>query len=144
MSLMTAVTPVGAAFSGKPRRVTWERTWAYGGGPFAQQGWPAQNIHTDAQYARSVGLAEPNVAGTQTQGYIVQLLIELFGEQWLSHGKLYDLKFIRPIPIGATIQVHAQVLSRESDEAAIKYTLAVRCLIHNSEETVIARAMGWL
>ncbi|MBA2288249.1 MAG: MaoC family dehydratase [Ktedonobacteraceae bacterium] len=144
MSLMTASTPVGATFSGQPRHVTWERTWAYAGGPFAQQGWPAQNIHTDAQYARSVGLAEPNVAGTQAQGYIVQLLVDLFGEQWLSHGKLYDLKFIRAIPIGAIIQVHAQVLSRESEGAAIRYTLAVRCLVQSGEETIIARAVGWL
>ena len=142
MSLITIDTPIGTVFSSKPKRVSWERTWAYAGGPFALEGWPARNIHTDPEFARSVGLAEPNVTGTQTQAFVAAWLIDIFGEQWLRGGKLYDVKFIRPIAIEDTVQVQAEVVSRDHTGAAVKYTLAIKCLKGDREPALIGWAEG--
>lgn len=144
MSLITSDTPIGTVFSSKPKRISWERTWAYAGGPFALEGWPARNIHTDPEFAQSVGLAEPNVTGTQTQAFVAAWLIDIFGEQWLRGGKLYDVKFIRPIAIEDTIQVQAEVVSRDHDNAAVKYTLAIKCLKGDGEPALIGWAEGWV
>jgi|SRR6185312_177345 len=144
MSLITLDTPVTTIFSSQPKRVTWERTWAYAGGPFALHGWPICNIHTDPEYANSVGLSEPNVTGTQTQGYVIALLIDIFGEQWLTHGKLSDVKFIRLISINETIQIHAQVVSKEHDHTGVKYTLDIKCLKQDGEIALVGQAVGWI
>lgn len=144
MSFITVDTPIGTIFTSKPKRVSWERTWAYGGGPFALEGWPARNIHTDPEFAKSVGLAEPNVTGTQTQGFVAAWLIDIFGEQWLRGGKLHDVKFIRPISIEDTVQVQAEVTSREHDDARVKYTLSIKCLKSDGEAALIGCAEGWV
>ncbi len=142
MSLITVDTPIGTVFSSRPKRVSWERTWAYAGGPFMLEGWPARNIHTDPEFAKSVGLTEPNVTGTQTQAFVAAWLIDIFGEQWLRGGKLYDVKFIRPIAIEDTVQVQAEVVSREHDDTAIKYTLAIKCLKGDGETVLVGCAEG--
>ena len=137
-------TAVGAEFAGKAKRMTWERTWMYAGGPFTLQGWPAANIHTDPQFARNVGLSEVIITGAQTQGFVVELLIDLFGERWLSHGKLYDVKFIKPIQVNEVIQAHARVVSKDNESAGVRYTLQVWCEKQSGEEVLVGRASGWI
>ena len=137
-------TAIGAEFAGKPKRVTWERTWTYAGGPFTLQGWPAANIHTDPQFASNVGLSEVIVTGAQTQGYVVELLIDLFGERWLSHGTLYDMKFIKPILVNEVVQVHARVLSKDRHSSGLRYILQVWCEKQSGEEVLVGRASGWI
>ena len=124
--------------------MSWERTWAYAGGPFALHGWPASTIHTDPQFAAQVGLPDPIITGTQTQGYIVQLLIDLFGPRWLNHGHLSGLKFIKPIGVGETVQAHARVSTKEQDGPKLCYTLAIWCAKQNGEQALIGHARGWI
>ena len=80
--------PVGAEFSGPVRHLTLERVLAFSGGPFAQPHWPDRNLHTDAEKAREAGLAGIIVSGTQFEGHLVDLLVELFGEAWFTAGTI--------------------------------------------------------
>ncbi|MCC6856730.1 MAG: MaoC family dehydratase [Microbacteriaceae bacterium] len=85
---ITSAPGVGTTFEGRPRIVSWERLWAFSGGPFAAEGWPRKNIHTDLAAANAAGVSRVAASGTQYQGYLTGLLIDLFGEGWLATGTL--------------------------------------------------------
>jgi hypothetical protein len=140
---ITHDTPVGASFAGKPRLISMERLWAFSGGPFALEGWPRKNLHTDPATAASVGLPSVGASGTQYQGYIVQLLIDLFGEAWLSHGSMTG-KFIALVNAGETVQAHAKVIEREVAGERVRFTLDVWCDNVRGEQVLVGRATGEL
>jgi len=93
MSVIAKEATVGQEFSGKPKSVAWERLWTFSGGPFSSSGWPRKNIHTDPEFAMECGLSSVAVSATQFQGYMAELMIQLFGKPWLSHGEMC-LKFV--------------------------------------------------
>ena len=78
-------TPIGCEFAGKLKKMSWERLWAFSGGSFNQAGWPKKNIHTDTEFAKSMGLPTVGASATQYLGHITELMIDLFGEEWLNH-----------------------------------------------------------
>ncbi len=129
------------SYISKPKKVAWERIWAFSGGPFALEGWPKKNIHTDIEYARACGLPDNKVAvsATQFQGYLVQLMIELFGVQWLSGGTL-DVKFIRIVNAGDTITSKAVFHGKEIREDTSIITLDVWCENQDGEVVLIGTA----
>jgi acyl dehydratase len=140
--MITRDTLVGLECSGKPKRLTWERIAAFSGGPFNTPGWPKKNVHTDIEFAKSLGLPVVYVSGTQSEGYIAELMIDLFGEEWLRGGKTHNLKFIRPVAEGDTIQVKARVQSKEKEGAVVKYTLDVWCENQNGDKVLVGAATG--
>lgn len=88
---------------GKPRSLTMARALALSGGPFDKPGWPDRNLHTDAEVARSTGLVDVVVSGTQWEGYLVGLLVDTFGMDWFNGGRL-QIKIPRSVRIGDTVQ----------------------------------------
>ncbi|MDN5347802.1 MAG: hypothetical protein PWP65_1366 [Clostridia bacterium] len=141
MTIITKETPVGQEFSGKPKKITWERLWTFSGGPFAASGWPKKNIHTDIDFAKNAGLPTACASGTQYQGYVIQLLIDLFGEEWLKNGKM-NVKFIKLVPEGDTLIAKAKVQSKEEDGSAVKYTLDIWCENQNGDKVLVGTASG--
>lgn len=140
---ITSDTPVGASFAAKPRLISMERLWAFSGGPFALEGWPRKNLHTDPATAAAVGLPSVGASGTQYQGYIVQLLLDLFGEAWLSHGTI-TCKFIALVNAGETVQAHAKVIEKEAEGDRTRFTLDVWCENGPGEQVLVGRATGLL
>lgn len=135
-------TLVGDEFAGKQKKMTWERIWAFSGGSFNTPGWPKKNIHTDLEFAKSMGLSMVFVSATQYLGYLTELMINLFSEEWLRGGKTNDLKFIKPVTEGDTIQIKAKVKSKKDEESAIEYTLDVWCENQNSDKVLVGIAVG--
>ena len=84
MPRITKDTKEGQEFDGQPKKISWERLWTFSGGPFANTGWPKKNVHTDLEFAKECGLPSVAASGTQNQGYVVQLMVDLFGVKWLS------------------------------------------------------------
>ena len=115
MAMLTKDVRVGQEFAGKPKKMSWERLWTFSGGPFTAEGWPRKNIHTDPGFAQSVGLPRVAASGTQCQGYMVELMTDLFGEAWLHHGEM-SVKFVKPVPDGETVQAKVKVQSREEGD----------------------------
>jgi len=118
----------GGVFTGRPKKVSWERLWAYSGGPYKAERWLVKNIHTDLQFATACGLTS-KVAALATQfqqDYIVQLMVDLFGVDWLSHGTV-DVKFINIVNVGDTLAAEALIQSKETKDNATKFTIAVDC-----------------
>ncbi|MBM4332920.1 MAG: hypothetical protein FJ117_17190 [Deltaproteobacteria bacterium] len=140
---ITKDTQIGATFSGKAKRVSWERLWAFSGGPLSITGWPKKNIHTDLEFARSFGLSSVAASATQYMGYVVELLIGLFGVEWLWHGRM-DVKFIGLVDAGDMLISKAQVQYKESRDDSIQFTLAVCCEKQDRTKVLVGSATGML
>ncbi|MFC2015075.1 MaoC family dehydratase [Chloroflexota bacterium] len=142
MAIVTKDTRTGEWFTGRPKKVSWERIWAFSGGPFAQEGWPKKNIHTDIDFATACGLpAKVATSATQFQGYLVQLMIDLFGIEWLSHGTM-DVKFIRIVDSGDTIITKATIKSIEAKDAITRFIMDVACENQKGEKVLVGAASG--
>jgi len=134
----------GKKFSGKPKKVSWERLWAFSGGPLSNTGWPKKNIHTDMEFAKSCGLPWVAASATQYMGYVIELLIDLFGVRWLSHGQM-DAKFINEVVnAGDILTAKAEVQSVDSQKNLTRFALGVSC--ENQKGTVVlgGSAVGFM
>jgi hypothetical protein len=138
---ITRETAEGQAFAGPLKSVTLERLWTFSGGPFALDGWPKKNLHTDPAVAEAVGLPSVSASGTQYQGYLVQLLIDLFGEAWLSHGTM-TAKFIAIVDAGDTLRPHAVVRSKHAEGSALSVTLEIWCENQHGARVLVGQATG--
>ena len=129
----------GKKFSGKAKKVSWERLWAFSGGPFSNSGWPKKNIHTDLEFAKSIGLPWVAASATQYMGYLIELLIDLFGVRWLSHGQM-DAKFINQgVNAGDILTAKAEVQSVDSQKSLARFTLGVSC--ENQKGTIVTKGI---
>ena len=134
-----ADTPTGAKFSGPSRRLALERIWAFSGGPFADEGWPAKNLHTDPSLAKARGLPTIAASGPQYQGYLIGLLVDLFGPRWLRNGSM-DIKFVRLVPAGAVITPEAVLRERNKIDNCLVFELDVRCVNADGEPVLVGTA----
>ena len=124
----------GHTVAGRPRSVTLERMRGF-------SGWPTKNIHTDEEVARASGLPGPIASGTMYEAYLVELMIDLFGEEWLKHGKM-ELAFTRIVEPDDTITAKGTVQSREPTDAGRRVTLDVWCENQRGEPVAIGTASG--
>jgi acyl dehydratase len=137
-------TSLGEEFVGKPKKLTWERIWAFSGGPFGTPGWPKKNIHTDLDSARRMGLSTVYVSATQYLGHLAELMIDLFGEGWLRGGRVTGVKFIKPVAEGDTLQTKATVRSKEQSGSRVEFTMGVWCENQNGDKVLVGSALGVL
>ncbi len=140
MGTITQDVVVGQEFSCRTKTVSWPRLWTFSGGPFAAEGWPRKNVHTDLAFAQGTGLPSVAVSGTQCQGYLCDLMIDLFGEEWLSQGQM-NIKFVKPIPEGDRLVAKAKVQSKE-EGGETKISFEVWCENQNGEKAVVGTASG--
>jgi len=143
MGKLKRETKEGEIFEGKPKRVSWERLWAFSGGPFSNVGWPRKNIHTDSDFAISCGLPSVAASATQFMGYVAELMTDLFGAEWLSHGTM-DVKFINIVNAGDVLLTKAEVKSRESQDNATRFTVDVFCENQTGGKVLVGCATGIL
>lgn len=135
-------TAIGTMFSGKKAKILDEsRVLVFSGGRFNMNGWPAKNIHTDVDFARKVGMSTRAVSATQYQSYVVELMIDLFGESWFKHGKM-NLKFIAIVNVGERLITEAIVSSRESEGSYERVYLDVWCVNQDGNKVVVGTASG--
>lgn len=130
---------VGDLYAGKARQLTWARALALSGGPFGTPGWPEKNLHTDLDAANTAGLSEVVVSGTQWEGYLVGLLVEMFGVGWFSGGRL-DVKIPRSVKIGETIQPRARVESVDREGDTVQVLLGVWCENQDGQQVLAGSA----
>jgi acyl dehydratase len=137
-------TSLGEEFAGKPKKLTWERIWAFSGGPFTTPAWPKKNIHTDLDSARSMGLSTVYVSATQYLGHLAELMIDLFGAGWLRGGRVSEVKFIKPVAEGDTIQTKARVRSKGESGSKVEFTMDVWCENQKGDKVLVGSAIGTL
>lgn len=138
---LTRATPVGHTATGRVKKVTSYRTWLFSGGWPRFDGWPAKNVHTDLAAARQSGLPTRAASGAMCLGYLTELLVDLFGAEWLSHGAL-TAKFIGIVDAGDDVSCTAQVTAREETNSGVRFTLDVRCENQDGAPVVVGTASG--
>ncbi|MGA3085657.1 MAG: MaoC family dehydratase [Thermodesulfobacteriota bacterium] len=81
-------------------------------------------IHTE-DYAQKHGMRGALVAGSTLLSYMLEMLYNIFGEKWLSHGKI-NISFIGGGALnGDQITVHGKTKSIDPQEAGNWVTLDV-------------------
>jgi acyl dehydratase len=140
---MTRKTQMGTEFIGKKKRLSEARVLAFSGGRFNAPGWPGKNIHTDLKFAKSYGLPTRSASATQYMAYLVELMIDLFGEGWLNHGKM-NLKFIAIVDVDDELVSKAVVTSKEAKDSKVSFTLSVWCENQRGDQVAIGTATGYL
>lgn len=139
MSAPVTEASTGALFQGRPRQLTWARALALSGGPFNAPGWPEKNLHTNLEAANAAGLAEVVVSGTQWEGYLVGLMVELFGSEWFGGGTL-DIKIPRSVKIGELIQPKARLQGRTRESDHVRIDLDVWCENEAGQQVLVGTA----
>jgi len=139
--LIDKYTKEGEKFIGNPKKVSWERLWTFSGGPFNNSEWPKKNIHTDLEFARKCGLPSVAASATQFQGYVIQLMIELFGIQWLYHGTM-DVKFIKIVDAGDTLTAGAEISKIDALNGVKLFILNIFCENQRGEKVLVGSATG--
>jgi acyl dehydratase len=140
---ITSETKQGAEFLGKEKVVSWPRIWAFSGGAFSNTGWPRKNIHTDLDFAKSCGLPYVATSATQFQAYAIELLLDLFGPDWLTYGSM-DVKFINVVDAGDVLTTKCVVSSVERMNDAIKYNVEISTDNQNGHKVQVGSAVGYL
>ena len=128
---------IGKVFAGKTKKMSWERIAAFSGGPFSTPGWPRKNIHTDLETAKASGLDTIYVSSTQYLGHLAELMIELFGTDWLIHGATSNLKFIHPVAENDTVQIKARIVDMAPDGAC---SMVVWCENQEGIQSMVGEA----
>jgi len=81
-------------------------------------------IHTN-DYAREFGMRGALIGGSTLLSYVVEMLYNYFGDNWLYHGKI-KVSFIGGGAInGDVVTAHGQVSAMESEEAGDRIILDV-------------------
>jgi hypothetical protein len=103
---------VGVMIHGEAKEISISRTRAAAGGPFDSPEWPIRDLHTDDGLAQASGLRAQIGAGTALHGYVLQVMMELFGEEWLLYGST-DIRYLRSFYVGETVRAYARVTVSE-------------------------------
>jgi len=141
MRRLTPDTKIGDEFTGKRKTISEARVFAFSGGRMNAAGWPAKNIHTDLESARSCGLQTRSVSGTQYMGHLIELMVDLFGENWLSHGKM-DLKFVAIVDVEDSLLTKAVVTSKELEGSRTRFILDMWCENQHGNKVAVGTAVG--
>jgi acyl dehydratase len=141
MAIITRDTPEGAEFSGKLKTVTEERVYAFSGGFPKGPDWPKKNIHTDLEFAKSCGLPTRAASGAMFEGYLTELMIDLFGENWLSGGRM-ELKFIAIVDVGDKLLPKAIIQSKYIEDSGVRFVMEVWCQNQHGNKVVVGTATG--
>lgn len=141
MPIITKEAREGSEFEGNLRTVTEQRVYAFSGGFPKGPEWPRKNIHTDLEFAKSCGLPTRAASGAMFEGYLTELMSELFGERWLTYGKM-SLKFIAIVDVNDTLLPKAAVQSKQVQGSDVILTMDVWCENQHGNRVVVGRAMG--
>ncbi|MGD0856178.1 MAG: MaoC family dehydratase [Dehalococcoidia bacterium] len=140
MKKTTEKMKVGNEYAGKPKVMAEARVFAFSGGKFnAPGGFPAKNHHTSLEIAKSAGLPTRAVAGTQHEGYVTELMIDLFGEIWFEKGKM-AVKFIALVDVGDTVTSKATVVSIEEENGGSRVHFNIWCENQHSNKVLVGTA----
>ena len=96
-------------------------------------------IHTD-DYAKRFGLRGALVGGSILLSYVLEMLYNYFGQEWLYHGKI-NVSFIGGGAInGDVLTAHGLVTSTESEETGTRLNLDIWMENQTGDKIVVGEA----
>ena len=130
---------IGRVFPGPRYHLSIERVLAFSGGPFSMPNWPNRNLHTDLEKAQEAGLSGIIVSATQFEGYLVDLLVELFGDSWFTTGTI-ETRIPKSLMLGDFVQPKAVLREVSDDGETRSFTMNVSCENQLGEQVLIGMA----
>ena len=137
--MITSNTRIGENFAGKPKRMTLPRLLMFSGGSLSASGFPRANIHTNDAFARNTGLPGLCASGTQYQGNLVELLIDVFGDRWFTSGRL-DARLTSLVHENVVVTAHASITAKETLADGTKFTADVWSERDDGEKVLVGTA----
>ena len=141
MAIITKDIKEGFEVSGKVKTVTSYKTWLFSGGWPRFTDWPAKNVHTDLEFAKSCGLPTRAASGSMSIGYLTELMIDLFGENWLRGGKI-KVKLIGIVVPGDTLLPKAVVQSRQAENSGVRFVVDLWCENQHGDKVAVGTGTG--
>ena len=80
---------------------------------------PSDNIHTNSERAKELGLNRPIASGQMSFAYLHELLSRVFGADFRQGGQL-AVTFLKPVYDGDTVTAHGVVLENETVDGRAK------------------------
>jgi acyl dehydratase len=133
----------GSEFAGRLRTVFLERINFFSGGYPKGPNWPAKNIHTDLETAKRCGLETVAASGAMFEGYLADLMTDLFGVEWLNYGMM-TLAFINVVNKDDTLVPKGVVRSKEVAGSKLEFTLDLWCENQYGTKVVVGTGRGFL
>jgi acyl dehydratase len=131
----------GSEFAGRVRTVTLERINLFSGGYPRGPNWPAKNIHTDLEAAKRCGLKTRAASGAMFEGYLADLMVDLFGVDWLNYGTM-KLAFINVVDKDDMVIPKGIVKSKEMVDSSVEFTLDLWCENQYGIKVVVGTGKG--
>lgn len=117
---------IGRVVVGRTLKLTMARALAFSGGALDEPGWPQQNLHTSHDKALEAGLDAIIASGTQSEGLLIGLLIDTFGDRWHRAGKL-ELRFLKPVRVGDSVRPGLRWSERVDSPGGSRWVADVWC-----------------
>jgi acyl dehydratase len=119
-------------YRGIPRRIDEKSLLYFSGGDRDSPQFPSKTIHTNLEFAKECGLKERIASGSMSEGFIVELMVDIMGDKWFEMGKM-RLKFIRPVVIGDIVMACARLQDKSDDNIILE----VWCENQNKEKIAV-------
>lgn len=126
---------VGQIVAGRKLEMSLPRVLAFSGGAFDEAGWPQANLHTNIDKAREAGLDHIIASGTQSEGLLIGLLIDIFGNAWHWSGEL-EVRFLKPVRVDDTVQPKLQWLTQAEKANTMRWIGSVWCETGTGERVI--------
>ena len=134
MKLNTKDLQIGQSVTGVSKKISLERMRGF-------SGWPSKNIHTDEEFAKASGLPGPVASGTMYEAYLVDRMLEWFGDEWITYGKL-ELVFIKMVLAEDVLTPKAKIISNQEGNTFREIQLEIWYENQKGEQVAKGKAFG--
>ena len=130
----------GYEIVGKPKELTMKEMRLFSGGPPGPD-WPARNIHTFREVAIRSGIGKPIASGLMFEAYMIEFMLDIFGENWLNTGKA-KVVFIEMAGEGDTLLPKAVIKSKYIHGSNAEINLELWCENQYGNKLMVGSGKG--
>ena len=99
-----------------------------------------QNIHNNPEIARErLKFDHPIASGRMSVTYAAEIIRKFVGEGAFHHSGTVNLKYLKPLIQGDTVNVSGTVVATEEIDTGLLVTINIQCENQNGEKTAIGQ-----
>ena len=99
-----------------------------------------QNIHNNPEIARErLKFDHPIASGRMSVPYAAEIIRKFVGEDAFHHSGTVNLKYLKPLIQGDTVNVSGTVVATEEIDTGLLVTINIQCENQNGEKTAIGQ-----
>ena len=99
-----------------------------------------QNIHNNPEIARErLKFDHPIASGRMSVTYAAEIIRKFVGEDAFHHSGMVNLKYLKPLIQGDTVNVSGTVVATEEIDTGLLVTINIQCENQNGEKTAIGQ-----